>query len=851
MILFRLISWPYARKHVLRTILTAVGIALGVSVFVGMNAANQSILAAFAATVDRIAGRAELQVTAGDGGFPEDVLEQVQDVQCVRVAVPVIEAIVETGISGEGSLLVLAIDMTGDRSLRDYDLEDDEDAVIDDPLVFLAQPDSLLVADRFAERNGLGIGSEIVLGTLEGDRRFIVRGIMTSGGLRSAFGGNLAIMDIYAAQKMFGRGRTFDRIDLAVHAEDTVAGCQRELQDALSAGFQVETPAGRGQQFEAMIGSYSLMMNVSSLFALFIGMFIIYNAFAIAVTERRSEIGILRALGASRGQVRWLFVGESATTGIVGSIAGVFAGLLIARGVAATVGGFISGAYGVAQGEPEVAMGSGLLATAVGLGVATSIVAALVPARAAARIDPVLAVQKGRSQLLTAGQSRVRLVLAAACGLVSGVFLLSGGGFRWMFYASFLLVLLVMLLLTPAVSLGLARLARPMLKWIRPVEGALAADSLVHAPRRMSASVAALMLSLALVVGFGGMARASYGSIMDWVDGSLNADLFVTPSPEIVAREIRFPSEMAEEVAAIPGVDRVQVVRQQQVTFGGVPVLLVALDLSSVAETTRVRVVAGTSAEMVERASAGEGVIVSDNLARLQQLALGDVVDIPSPGGVLRLPIVRIIVDHAHQNGVILIDHDLFLRYWRDDAVNFLRVYRSPGANAAEVRRRILERYAGERRVFVLDNSELTAYIGGVAGQWYALTYLQAGIAVLVAILGIVNTLTVSVTDRRRELGVLRAVGGLKTQIRRTIWIEAVTIGALGVVLGWAVGAVILYYVLEMVRQDVVGMQLDYQFPVPLALAVLPVMLVVAFVAALWPAELAVRGSLVEALEYE
>src|SRR3954466_16402358 len=176
---------------------------------------------------------------------------------------------------------------------------------------------------------------------------------MKSSGLTSAFGGNLAIMDIYAAQKMFGRGRTFDRIDVALKPGRTLADAERELSAGLGPGFQVDPPSGRGQQFEAMLAAYSMMVSISSLFALFIGMFIIYNSFAIAVTQRRSEIGILRALGATRGQIRWLFLGESAITGLIGSLGGLAFGVLIARGIAATIGGLIADVYGVAQHADE------------------------------------------------------------------------------------------------------------------------------------------------------------------------------------------------------------------------------------------------------------------------------------------------------------------------------------------------------------------------------------------------------------------------------------------------------------------------------------------------------------------
>jgi putative ABC transport system permease protein len=307
---------------------------------------------------------------------------------------------------------------------------------------------------------------------------------------------------------------------------------------------------------------------------------------------------------------------------------------------------------------------------------------------------------------------------------------------------------------------------------------------------------------------------------------------------------------MAAELEAIPGIRRLQPVRNGRVPFRNTPVMLLALDLLSVEELTPVRIVAGNR-DMFRVAASGRGVLVSANLAELQRLREGEMLALATPGGLLELPIVGIVVDYSDQQGAILIDRTLFRRYWQDDSVNFFRVYLNAGADVAEVKRRILERYAGVRQVFVLNNDELRAYILGITDQWFGLTYIQVAVAVLVAILGIVNTLTVSIPDRRRELGVLRAVGGLRPQIRCTIWLEALSTGAIGLVLGFALGAINLYYVLEIVRRDVAGMQLEYQFPVTVAFVVAPVILAAAFLAAIWPAEAAVRGRLVEALEYE
>jgi putative ABC transport system permease protein len=308
---------------------------------------------------------------------------------------------------------------------------------------------------------------------------------------------------------------------------------------------------------------------------------------------------------------------------------------------------------------------------------------------------------------------------------------------------------------------------------------------------------------------------------------------------------------MGPELAALPAVGRVQLQRNTRVTVADRTVMVVAIDAASVAETDRRRPIAGEAREMYRSLAAGEGLIVSDTLAQVQNLRLGNPLEIRAPYGVIRLPIVGIMVDYSDPRGSIIMDRQVFIRHWRDDSVSAFRVYAKAGAAVPEVRRQIQDRYAGTRRVFVLTNHELKAYMLDIIDQWFGLTIVQIAIAVFVAIFGIVNALTVSITDRRRELGVLQAVGGLRGQIRRTIWIEALTVGAIGLALGLVLGAINLYYMLQIVHRDVEGMRLDYQFPVAAALGLIPTIMMAAFVAALWPAESAVRGSLVEALEYE
>jgi putative ABC transport system permease protein len=254
---------------------------------------------------------------------------------------------------------------------------------------------------------------------------------------------------------------------------------------------------------------------------------------------------------------------------------------------------------------------------------------------------------------------------------------------------------------------------------------------------------------------------------------------------------------------------------------------------------------------MYDEAAAGRGALRAAARSFPMRSRLGEVLEIAGPVETLHLPILGIVRDFSDQQGSVILDRAVYLRAWHDDAVNVFRIYLKPGADEARVRKTIIDTYSANQRLFVLTNSEVRDFIIRITDQWFGLTYVQIAVAVLVAILGIVNALTVSITDRRRELGVLQAVGGLRNQIRHTIWMEAVAIGVIGLALGLALGAVQLYYSVEVAQRDLIGIEIGYAFPFQVVLIMAPIILGAAFVASLGPAESAVRGSLVEALEYE
>ncbi len=222
--------------HRLRVVLTTLGIALGVAVFFAIRTGNATLLESLTSTVEKLAGKATLQVSAGEAGFAENVLDIVRATPGVKLAEPVIETIVETTFPDESTLLVLGVDTTGDQQLRDYQFDRTQTQIVD-PLVFLAQPNSILLSRAFADRHGLKIGDKLPLFASDGRKEFTVQGTFKPIGVGEVFGGNVAVMDVYSAQVVFHRGRKFDRIDLMNDPNVPVEVVQQRLRAQLPAGW--------------------------------------------------------------------------------------------------------------------------------------------------------------------------------------------------------------------------------------------------------------------------------------------------------------------------------------------------------------------------------------------------------------------------------------------------------------------------------------------------------------------------------------------------------------------------------------------------------------------------------------
>lgn len=847
-----LITFKQWRAHRLRVVLTTLGIALGVAVYFGIRTGNATLLDSLRATVEKLAGKATLQVTAGESGFSEKVLDTVRATPGVQLAEPVIETIVQTPYPDEGALLILGVDTTGDHELRDYQF-DQTQTHISDPLVFLAQPNSILLSRAFADRHGLKVGDKLPLFASGGKKDFTVQGTFKPVGVGAVFGGNIAVMDVYSAQVVFHRGRNFDRIDLMNAPNVPVEVVQQRLQAQLPPGVQVERPEVRGQALEDTVTAMRIGILVTSFVALLVGVYIIFNSFTIAVNQRWKEIGILRAIGVEQANVSRMFLCEALLMGVIGSVVGIGGGFLLASAANRVMRGMVAAVYGVVASAAPARLQLDQCAIAVVLGVAASVIGAWYPARGAAGLDPALALHniEARHRERILGWRRIgggALLIAAGSAAVYWTPRRLGLPIQFVFFT---IVLVGLTMVLPKLVLWSAHVLRPILNWTGGSEGALAVDALVQTPRRSAATVGALMVGLMFVFSTASYIQ-SYRRMLDrWMNQVLNSDLFVATSTMLRSTSYHFTEDLSRRIAALPGVSRVENVRFAAIPYRGDTAALIALEMDGFLARSLKAIEGADMRTVYAQLTEGQGVLVSRNFALRWGVHVGSHLTLQSPIGPLDRPVIGFLDDYRSEKGTIFMDRALYKKYWGDDAVDFIDVDLNPGVDQLALKHDIERLTAGSFHAFVYTNAEFKRWISSLVDQFFTLNYMQLVVAVAIAILGIVNTLLISVSERRREIGIVRAIGGLRSQVRTLVLLEAVAVAVVGVFVGSVAGILNTIFMSHTVSVALVGYSVPFYFPWRFVLLSLPVVAAVSLIAGWWPARNAARMQVIEAIGYE
>ncbi len=647
-----------------------------------------------------------------------------------------------------------------------------------------------------------------------------------------------------------------NRIDLLFADKTDLKAARNATAAVVGDRASVRTAAEQGSGTQNVVSGIQIGFTMCSIGAMVVGLFLVYNSLAVTVAERRHDIGILRSVGATRGQIVFVFLASAAVLGLLGGAFGVPLGTGMARFALYLVQDDVNGLFYTSLTEGPNTPTTGTMLTAVAAGLVTALFAALVPAVQAASHDPADAVRRTPGGAGGGWWFAHRIVCALLVGGGVALILLRAtlpdriGSFGGM------VLVLVGLLLSAPILVGLiVRLLQPLLRAVLPIEARLAADNLIRSPGRTGLVIGALGAGVAVMIQTAGVGKSNEVPVTRWLDEVIQADQFVAAGPVSSAISSMCPSDpkLVDEVAKIEGVESAAGIRYMRPTYNGTVLFLTAIDYDKFVGPSQARGPDGLpQLDKMQAAVGKEGVLVSDNFLAKHKLKVGDTVTLKGANRWVTLPILDVMKDYSWSQGTLFMDRAVYARLFDDRQIDIVHVFltrESEDARLAAHGR--VTAFADGRGLTTEDRPALRKMVGELIERVYKLVHLQQVVVGIVASLGVITSLLISVLQRKRELGLLLAVGATPGQVIMTVLYEAILMGVFGTFLGFLIGIPLEWYVLKIVLREESGFDLELLMPWGQAFAIAAGSLFIATVAGLLPALRAVKTRIPDALAQE
>ncbi len=840
----------YLLGRKLRTVLTTLAVVFGVLVIFGMNIILPTMLASLQINAMAVEGVVDLTMVHQTGdSFPQEMLAKVIAVDGVRAATVSLHRTVnlpEDFFDGDPArpdrimaLALIGIDPYGAKTVRAYPLMSGR---------YLEQDDtaSALISQSLADDLSIKLGDQLRIPAVNGLTKLTVVGLLLP---HLTPGNEEVLVTLPEAQALTAELGRVNTIDVNFNSTDEArrAEIAKNVQSALGADYQTASLLGGDEMF-ASLRAGQIAFSLFGALALFMGAFIIFNTFRTVVAERRRDIGMLRALGASRRLIVGIILAEGLLQGLVGTLVGLTLGYLAGMGVLALVGPMMFQFLNVKMGAPVIS--PLVLAVSVALGVGVTVFAGLAPAMRASRVTPLEAL---RPSTLDAEFTRtaggwfalgVALIVLAVLALFFGdLALIAPGG---------VLFLLGMVMIAPGLVRPITSIFGKLLVLVyaRQGTGELAQGNLTRQPSRVAVTASATMLGLAVIVAAGGLVASLGGTLSEVMQKSLGSDyLFVPPSIALWASNVGADARLAERLRGVDGVGDVSTMRYAGAAVGEQSVSLLGIDPQVFPKVAGLHFQQGIEFLAYQEIAQSRALIANGAFLAATGAKVGDTVELSTPRGkvpyhiaamasdMLNVKVTNAFISQANMQADFGVTEDIFLQF------NL-----KPGADKAAADAQIKAVAADYPQFRVVAGKAYNDQLQAIMDAAFSSMYFALSLLALPSLIAMLNTLAIGVIERTREIGMLRAVGATKKQIYTMVVAEALLLALVGAVFGILCG---LYLGYIFVSGLGLIFPLGYAFPLAGILAALVIGLFFGGLAAIIPARQAAGMNVVEALRYE
>jgi putative ABC transport system permease protein len=700
--------------------------------------------------------------------------------------------------------------------------------------------DQVAIDAETARRAGYEVGDKVRISVDGPVLTPTISGVFTTDDGNVAAGGSLALFDTATAQQLFGKPGTYDEIDVKAASGISQSALKAGLDKALGAKL-VETTTGRtlaadqAEQISASMSGLKQGLLVFAGIALFVGTFIIANTFTMLVAQRTKELALLRAVGASRRQVTRSVLIEAFVVGTVAGVSGLVAGIGIGAGLRS-----LMGTLGATVPDGPLVITPGTVATALVVGVVITMLAAWLPGRRAARIPPVAAMSsvhaKATTKSLVLRNTLGALFSGAGVAVILAATTMDGSDGQAPMGMGAVLLIIGVFILTPLLSRPLIAAAAPLLR-VFGISGKLARQNSVRNPRRTAATASALMIGLTLITGMTVMAGSLQKSIDKMASAAVKADYVVS-----MANGNELSADVEKKLAKVDDVTAVSPLRNAASRIDGHTEYLTGVNGSAIGELTDLKVNDGAFKV------GGSQVVVDQDRAKTFGWKAGSTFTVHYEDGKAQKLTVAGVYEGNELISGIMLDTATLNPHLSDLSDMQVMLKTSDGASAATKDK--LEKALGSNpAIKVQDKKDLSDSIAQMFTLMLNMLYGLLAMAVIVAVLGVINTLAMSVFERSQEIGMLRAIGLDRKGIKRMVRLESLVISLFGGVLGIGLGVFFGWAAGELLGTKMA----TYELVLPWARMAVFLLLAatVGILAALWPARRAARMNMLAAIKAE
>lgn len=817
---------------------------MGVALVLSIDIANHSSARAFSMSMNAVAGKATHQIIGTSEGIPDSVYRKLRVDGGFRNIAPVVEAYVK--IPGESRRVykMLGVDFFAERPFRNY-LADAGKSVDGELRSFLTVPNSIVVSEQTLKELEKAAGDTLGV-VINGAAKILsITGVIREGeGTRTSLE-NLFIADIATAQELSGRTGMLDLIDVIISGDDE----QERISQFLPQGYEIRKSDARSQTAEQMLDAFNINLQSLSLLALIVGVFLIYNTMTFSVVRRKTVIGTMRSIGVTSGEIYRLILTEAFVIGIAGTVSGMVLAFFISKYLLIFISQTINDLYYVVSVR-EIHVSALIILKGAALGIVATVLSALKPAREAARVHPRAAMIRSEQE----ASLLKKIPRMSAAGLVmiiaGAVILLLPSDNIWLSYFGILPVITGFALLTPAAIAGIEKIFSPLYKSLFGVTGKMASRSVIQNISRTYVAIAALALAVAATVGVGTMINSFRSTVIEWLGARLNADLFIS-APNLISRrnDAVLPDDLVEKIRNTEGVEGLNFYRELELYHEGKRIHVISSGVSK-RGFDGFRFKEGEP-EKVWRDFLNGDIIVSEPFAFRNDLELGSAFEMKTDNGLKTFRVAGVYYDYASDQGIAAIYHTEFRKHWNAKGVSGISAYVKDPAQTEAVKERIQSIDTGDRQKIVRSYRFLRDSSIEIFDRTFVVANVLQILSVIVAFIGILSSLMSLQLERKKELGILRAIGLLPSQLFKIVNLQTLLMGITAGLLALPLGNVLAAILIFIINKRSFGWTMQFNIELSIMAEALILATAAALLAGIYPGLRMARTSPVNALREE